>query len=302
MLKRNLVGAIGALLILVSVVLGAFLSLQKECSLGNTLIKFDEHVKPNGTSDYAENPDSSKKSAAPETDEPRPPATLKLRAANHNEIDGTYYAENSEGEKENWTHKFWCETKSGEFAIAIFTFLLVIFTGGLWLSTSKLWQVTNDTLTHAENTAKRQLRAYLAVEKCTLRYREGQPVATVKIRNCGQTPAENVVMVGHLDVIQRQTTFVVGGFSQNISKGRLGPGFAFTLESELKHALTPDQIEGLTSRTHWIIVAGDIEYVDIFGNAWHLPYEFCTGGKYGKAIRQGPMSISTDAKNETQRI
>jgi hypothetical protein len=41
-------------------------------------------------------------------------------------------------EEATWTHKFLCDTTSGEFAVAIFTLLLGVFTFGLWLSTHKL--------------------------------------------------------------------------------------------------------------------------------------------------------------------
>ena len=138
-MKRGIVGGIGAVLILALVTICAFLPLQKYCSSENALTKIESHAKPERANENAKNADSSEKSSSPESSEPKPSATFKLRATSSNQIDGSYYAENREGEKENWSHKFWCETKVGEFAIALFTLLLVLFTGGLWWSTYQLW-------------------------------------------------------------------------------------------------------------------------------------------------------------------
>jgi uncharacterized repeat protein (TIGR01451 family) len=129
----------------------------------------------------------------------------------------------------------------------------------------------------------------------------GELVVTVRVRNCGQTPAENVIIVSTVDVIQRQTTFVVASFTENISKGRVGPNLCVTLKLDKKPPLTQIEIDGLKGRTHWVVAAGDVEYTDIFKNTWRLPYEFCTGGKYGKPIRKGPMSVSTTAKIENKK-
>jgi hypothetical protein len=49
------------------------------------------------------------------------------------------------GKKDSWTLNFFCETKLGEFAVACFTFFLVIFTALLWRSTDKLSIVTENS-------------------------------------------------------------------------------------------------------------------------------------------------------------
>lgn len=196
-----------------------------------------------------------------------------------------------------WHHKF----EEPDSYVALFTGVLVIATAALWWSTRQLWRATNDTLKHAEKTAERQLRAYLVVEKCDLHYRDKEPIVTVKVKNCGQTPAERVVIVGSIHVIKRPTTFVVGAFDENLSKGRLGPNLSLRIQLKKKRPLTDEEESGLKDGTHWMVAVGDLEYTDVFGDTWHLNYEFATGGKYGAAIRQGAMSVSTDAKIERKK-
>ena len=140
MVKRIVIGAVGALLILGITVFLAFFALQKECSSPRPLAKVSEHVKSGQSTESAKDASDGNESTATEGREVKPTAIFKLRIAQPSEIDGSYYAENREEEKESWSHKFWCDTKIGEFVIAIFTIALAIFTGGLWLATYRLWE------------------------------------------------------------------------------------------------------------------------------------------------------------------
>ncbi len=53
---------------------------------------------------------------------------------------------------------------NGEAITAFFTVVLAFSTIGLWLSTRELWRVTDKTLKHSEDTARKQLRAYISAE------------------------------------------------------------------------------------------------------------------------------------------
>ncbi len=65
--------------------------------------------------------------------------------------------------------------------------------------------------------------------------------------------------------------------------------------------MTALENEGLEKGTHTLIVSGDVEYTDIFNDTWIFPYEFATGGKYGKAIRRGALSVSTKYNPERKK-
>jgi hypothetical protein len=54
--------------------------------------------------------------------------------------------------------------KNGEAITALFTVVLAFSTIALWLSTRELWRVTDKTLEHSEDTARKQLRAYMSAE------------------------------------------------------------------------------------------------------------------------------------------
>ena len=118
------------------------MSLAKVCSSDGPIIKFDSPLKPNGTNDNGEHSDASKNNTAPIGDKTEPAATFNLRITEPNKIEGCYYSENDDRKKSNWSQSFICETKVGEFAIALFTFFLVVFTARLY------WATAN--LTHAE--------------------------------------------------------------------------------------------------------------------------------------------------------
>jgi hypothetical protein len=60
-------------------------------------------------------------------------------------------------------------TAFATIAIAAYTRTLYIATRGMKEATDKLWLVTNNTLSHAEVTSIRELRAYIGVEPRTMR-------------------------------------------------------------------------------------------------------------------------------------
>ena len=79
--------------------------------------------------------------------------------------------------------------------IAVFTTMLVAVTLGLAIYTWKLWRATGALAAGAEDTARRQLRAYISVDYEQVRDINGNPkpnVIGLAIKNCGQTPAHAV--------------------------------------------------------------------------------------------------------------
>ncbi len=86
-------------------------------------------------------------------------------------------------------------------SISLFTAALFLATIALWLSTRKLWLAGEKQLAHSEDTARRQLRAYLDFDGVKWRRRpthdEPGQVATgifSRIKNYGQTPANDLVV------------------------------------------------------------------------------------------------------------
>ena len=171
-------------------VVAAFFALQKTCSSDDALIITQRHLQPDGANKNNEDANSGEKSSSPQRDQPKPMATFNLRITEHDEIEGHYYAENGR-EKSDWVHKFICETKIGEFALAVFTFFLVLFTGGLWWSTARLW-------TAGERQIAATQRPWVKVNQIApasdLVFENGEatPILNVDVGNYGNSPGLRV--------------------------------------------------------------------------------------------------------------
>ncbi|MCC8975929.1 hypothetical protein [Bradyrhizobium brasilense] len=81
------------------------------------------------------------------------------------------------------------------FVVGFFTFLLVFATAWLVWATIKLWR-------GAEETAQRQLRAYVAVDPKAINIHGPSGTVNVgyELRNTGQTPAHNVQHASTLEI------------------------------------------------------------------------------------------------------
>jgi hypothetical protein len=63
-----------------------------------------------------------------------------------------------------WVHKFICDTKIGEFLLALFTLFLVFFNWLLWKSTAELGRATTNAAQSQARDTRILQRAYLSVE------------------------------------------------------------------------------------------------------------------------------------------
>jgi hypothetical protein len=138
---KIIAGIVGALVLAALVVSGSFLALNKVCSLGDSPI-VGQQIQKGGEDKHPQRTETGEQGATPQGDKPKPSARFELRKTDTNKVEGRYYAEHAGQEKETWSHKFLCDTKIGEFTLAVFTLLLVLFTGLLWWSTNRLWAVT----------------------------------------------------------------------------------------------------------------------------------------------------------------
>jgi hypothetical protein len=173
-----------------------------------------------------------------------------------------------------WTAQIYDSTwNAAEFAnhwaaliAALSTVLLAVFTWRLWLSTHRLWSVTNETLEHAERTTRRELRAYLSVEPLGINEYIGQNylVGHFRIRNIGKIPAKDVSVYSTiaLDTDGKRTSFPIG--TPRISPTVLQPGTGMEFGSyegweiplEQWDSKEPLKVEG------YLYVWGEVLYTD----------------------------------------
>jgi hypothetical protein len=143
----------------------------------------------------------------------------------------------------------------------------------------------------AEDTAKRQLRAYICMDTGEVEIRAGQPIANVHFKNCGQTPAYDVY--GWIGVEVRphplQSPLPV---RDDIAKPKttVGPGVGFGYPGRRKSKMfTPDELSMIGGPRTTFYVYGRVDYRDAFGSYWYTNVRLIAGGEAGLRV-----STSTD--------
>src|SRR5882762_8207698 len=114
---RVFVGTASSILLALALVLLSYAALNNSCSSSHAFIQSKSPMQPDGAKDYPEGTESSKQGAAPQGEKAKPTATFELRIPEGNKIEGSYYADNADREKEDWGHKFLCDAKIGEFTL-----------------------------------------------------------------------------------------------------------------------------------------------------------------------------------------
>jgi hypothetical protein len=173
--------------------------------------------------------------------------------------------------------------------IALFTIVLALFTIKLATSTDRL-------VAGADQTAKRQLRAYVLVDSVSIAdlaiQSRTHTVAVVK--NFGLTPAYNlkqwsVMECGPFPVV---TEIPLDGTAPERSgTSIIGPGGITSHVAKLERWLTPNDVSGLQGGEMAMYLKGTITYDDIFGESHRTEYMLFTGGDVG--LRAGMAGYDT---------
>jgi hypothetical protein len=193
-----------------------------------------------------------------------------------------------------WGSFSWCrgwEWVDTERVSAIFTVILAIAT---WA----LYRATRNLVRGAEETAERQLRAYVLVSSAkvtnltNLVEGNGIPEAIVVIKNSGQTPAydlHNVTGFTADSYPPRPTIKLTISDKDSIVQTTmpLGPGDT-TASNTLGKILTDPQKASLADGTGVVYVYGTIRYRDVFGKHRCTKYRLMIGGPVG--VRGGQLT------------
>jgi|SRR5689334_13171675 len=150
--------------------------------------------------------------------------------------------------------------------IAFGTMMIALFTWTLWRSTQRLWYVTNDT-------ARRELRAYLSVESGQT-FRQSQRHHTrfefrPNVVNNGRTPASKVRI---LSKIELRSGALPLGFDFSLSAAGVPPGSMATIgpgKDRFHTVIFPRTLTWSELRHHakgniWFHLWGQVTYEDIF--------------------------------------
>jgi len=158
---------------------------------------------------------------------------------------------------------------------------------------------TEDSVNIMRDTAARQLRAYIAIDRAWIEFPEpGVPKVTVTIKNAGQTPAHNLRHWIHQWIERYPLSIELpeppDGFV--MSSSILGSGA--THEMQILHPqqiIKPCCIHEIGTPEGTIYVYGAVTYQDVFGNEHFMKYRLMHGGS--NQARPGYLS-PCEAGNE----
>jgi hypothetical protein len=155
--------------------------------------------------------------------------------------------------------------KNAEAIIALFTVILGIAT---WL----LWRATRALVIGAEDTSKRQLRAYVIIQGTRFEIKNNRFISHFIIKNTGQTPAHNLRTISNtcvlLHPLSKEFDFSIPEPGEP-SVGLLGASQEVASASSLGPSDTrKEEFDEASSDEGWlrIYTYGTVSYFDIFND------------------------------------
>jgi hypothetical protein len=147
--------------------------------------------------------------------------------------------------------------------------------GAIWL----LWRQNN----HMRDSSERQLRAYVGISVGYIDFKNRIPIAYVKFKNAGQTPAYDVRTWIHTWYERHPLTVNLPVPDDGFERGKsiIHPGGHESISSPPKNPICADHF-GFVGTEEWTIyVYGEIQYRDAFGKQRYTKYRLIYGGPEG---------------------
>lgn len=153
----------------------------------------------------------------------------------------------------------------------------IFFTGWAAIAAAKAAAAADKVVGVTEDTAKRQLRAYVSVEPCGITLPEdGVPRAPILVHNRGQTPAYNVTLAYQVDLHRDPRNFypeedkaLVG----QASDGTLAPNQDRHIYTAVGQPSVED-MRAIAKRELAIVHWGVVQYRDAFNTARETRFAF----------------------------
>ncbi|MCJ2070512.1 hypothetical protein MKK75_17210 [Methylobacterium sp. J-030] len=173
--------------------------------------------------------------------------------------------------------------------VAAFTALLTAVTWGLWWATRRL-------VHGADQTAERQLRAYLGLDKGGFRNDADFAQYEVGFRNFGTTPANNVRI--RLDSDLRDADddrpFTIGPEFQ--SYGPLSPTQVTVALADEDRSFDTAEWSSIYGGSKRLYVFGEVLYEDCFNRTRSLKFRLMTEARFDSA-RRGQLKFCPDGND-----
>jgi hypothetical protein len=197
-----------------------------------------------------------------------------------------------------WPAFAWCKADAwidAERVIALFTVILGVAT---W----KLWRATDALVKGAEDTGKRQLRAYLVVEADVIMNFEADKITIGHfwIRNVGQTPPHDVIMATGVHIAPPRHTPVFDKPSSESLRAEANARRAYFAQQTEVHknaarAFSQVEIDSVLAGESRLCVGGRVYYKDIFNNEWHTDFLYVYSGPETKTMIPAQYETGNDA-------
>lgn len=155
-----------------------------------------------------------------------------------------------------------------EIVTALATGAIAWFTWELRRSTDKLWKA-------GEETAARQLRAYVSVSSKELTgvFTGATPTIALTVKNAGQTPATHVTAWCRIHMVEWPSSSEPAIETTNLEEGSMtiiGPGQCVNIGANLHGPLAAVDVVSLRPGGDYrLLIKGQIKYRDTFGDS-HL--------------------------------
>jgi hypothetical protein len=145
-------------------------------------------------------------------------------------------------------------------------------------ATQKAAGAAEQTVTRMKLTAVRQLRAYVSVKTARVDDLEvgKQPVATIVVKNYGQTPAYGFASAGQMDFVASGASLPI--LREPVPTGHLGPTADYILTAKPPSVLSAELIEQLRTGAAVAFVHGIIHYIDTYGVTHFTRFRMKIGG------------------------
>jgi hypothetical protein len=163
--------------------------------------------------------------------------------------------------------------------VAGFTVVLAISTIGLWLATIKLWRAGETQRLLAEDTAERQLRAYVSIGSGVV-FKQKRNISfefRANLINNGNTPAKDVRIVSNIGLVPPD---IPEGFDYSLpaqmggSASDVGPRQQRIHSMVYSRKLTRAQLRRIL-RGEWIFhLYGTVRYLDVFEKSKTTNFSF----------------------------
>ena len=181
-----------------------------------------------------------------------------------------------------WGALIWCrswEWIDSERVIAIFTVIMGVATVILGGVTWKLWQVTGKLVKGADDTARRQLRAYVHIDEATIKSTKFAecPIITLIAKNFGKTPAYRVEWRTGFEFFSSLKEDDLPAPITERGHAPLGPTASVIRVEQWRDSFGEETIRQMKTGTGALYVWGILKYKDAFDDphttAYRLKYE-----------------------------